>query len=311
MEYTFTGQASYMDDPITSETTEGFGLMFFNARWLDPQLGRFAQADSIVPGGVQGLDRYAYVNNNPLRYTDPTGHRNCEEDGYNCPGDKITHRPTYNNPDYSDWFSGNYSGCTLCHYAHAQGKPILTNSELATANQNFREWFAVGNTPIVATAAIMSGPALGPSVYNLAGVTCLSSPVCVTLTGAAGGAGASGTPARLSRVIQAKHVPVAESLAKPGDEYAFVTAAEDIASINTSRELSHRLFTLNQETGKLIEGPFAVLEFNTPSSGLASPVFWSYLGFSPGGYTLGGAREYLLPNIMLTELQNLVIRIVP
>jgi len=27
-----------------------------------------------VPGGVQGLDRYAYVNNNPLNYTDPSGH---------------------------------------------------------------------------------------------------------------------------------------------------------------------------------------------------------------------------------------------
>ena len=48
--------------------------MFYNARWYDPALGRFAQADSIVPGGVQGLDRYAYVNNNPLRYNDPTGH---------------------------------------------------------------------------------------------------------------------------------------------------------------------------------------------------------------------------------------------
>jgi RHS repeat-associated protein len=74
MEYTFTGQMSYMDDPITSETTEGFGLMFFNARWLDPAIGRFAQADSIVPPGVQGLDRYAYVNNNPLNYIDPSGH---------------------------------------------------------------------------------------------------------------------------------------------------------------------------------------------------------------------------------------------
>jgi RHS repeat-associated protein len=74
MEYTFTGQASYMDDPITSETTEGFGLMFFNARWLDPAIGRFAQADSIVPSGVQGYDRYAYGNNNPIKYTDPTGH---------------------------------------------------------------------------------------------------------------------------------------------------------------------------------------------------------------------------------------------
>ncbi len=48
--------------------------MFYNARWYDPALSRFAQADSIVPAGVQGLDRYAYVNNNPLRYTDPTGH---------------------------------------------------------------------------------------------------------------------------------------------------------------------------------------------------------------------------------------------
>jgi RHS repeat-associated protein len=74
MEYTFTGQASYMDDPITSGTTEGFGLMFFNARWLDPAIGRFAQADSIVPPGVQGYDRYAYGLNNPSRYTDPTGH---------------------------------------------------------------------------------------------------------------------------------------------------------------------------------------------------------------------------------------------
>lgn len=70
-----------MDDPTTSGPPEGFGLMFYceaslwdNARWYDPAIGRFTQADSIVPPGVQGLDRYAYVNNNPLQYTDPTGH---------------------------------------------------------------------------------------------------------------------------------------------------------------------------------------------------------------------------------------------
>ena len=33
--YTFTGQASYMDDPTTTSATEGFGLMFYNARWYD------------------------------------------------------------------------------------------------------------------------------------------------------------------------------------------------------------------------------------------------------------------------------------
>ncbi|MBL8092343.1 MAG: RHS repeat-associated core domain-containing protein, partial [Anaerolineales bacterium] len=69
--YTYTGQYSYVSD---------FGLHFYNARWYDSSLGRFAQADSIMPGGIQGYDRYAYVNNNPIRYTDPSGHR-CAGDG--------------------------------------------------------------------------------------------------------------------------------------------------------------------------------------------------------------------------------------
>jgi RHS repeat-associated protein len=79
--YTFTGQYSYMDDPAPS-ASQGFGLMFYVSRWYDPSLGRFAQADSIIPPGVQGLDRYVYVNNNPVRYNDPSGHKICTDDGY-------------------------------------------------------------------------------------------------------------------------------------------------------------------------------------------------------------------------------------
>jgi RHS repeat-associated protein len=75
-----------MDDPSTSGVTEGFDLMFYNARWYDPSLGRFAQADSIVPAGVQGYDRYAYVNNNPVNLTDPSGH--CAVNGDNWCIDK-------------------------------------------------------------------------------------------------------------------------------------------------------------------------------------------------------------------------------
>ncbi len=39
-------------------------------------IGRFLSADSIVPqpGNPQALNRYSYVGNNPLRYTDPDGH---------------------------------------------------------------------------------------------------------------------------------------------------------------------------------------------------------------------------------------------
>lgn len=62
--------------------------MFYNARWYDPQLGRFAQADTIIPlqtQGTQAWDRYAYVNNNPLKYTDPSGHQICMDTGW-CGG---------------------------------------------------------------------------------------------------------------------------------------------------------------------------------------------------------------------------------
>jgi len=55
------------------------GLMFYRARWYDPALGRFAQADTIIPGAGNPLawDRYAYVNDNPVRFTDPSGHIPC------------------------------------------------------------------------------------------------------------------------------------------------------------------------------------------------------------------------------------------
>jgi len=71
--------------PSASVTNKGFtgqdhisdlGLINFKARLYDPKLGMMMQADTIVPDGpvVDSLNRYAYVYNNPLSYTDPTGH---------------------------------------------------------------------------------------------------------------------------------------------------------------------------------------------------------------------------------------------
>ncbi len=53
-----------------------FGLYYYGARWYDPALGRFVQADTVIPEasqGVQAWDRYAGMNNNPVRYIDPHG----------------------------------------------------------------------------------------------------------------------------------------------------------------------------------------------------------------------------------------------
>jgi RHS repeat-associated protein len=45
------------------------GLYYYNARWYDPGLGRFITEDPIRDGS----NWYVYVNNNPLRFVDPSG----------------------------------------------------------------------------------------------------------------------------------------------------------------------------------------------------------------------------------------------
>ena len=60
-------------------------LVDMKARWYSPQLGRFISADSIIPDPLnpQSFNRYSYVLNSPLNYTDPTGHAvDCGDDCY-------------------------------------------------------------------------------------------------------------------------------------------------------------------------------------------------------------------------------------
>ena len=44
-------------------------------REYDPKLGRMLSADPFVPDptATQSFNRYSYVRNNPLSFTDPTG----------------------------------------------------------------------------------------------------------------------------------------------------------------------------------------------------------------------------------------------
>jgi RHS repeat-associated protein len=69
---------------IQSNNTRGFtghemldavGLIHMNGRVYDPTLGRFLSADPNMqfPKNMQNYNRYSYVVNNPLSYTDPSG----------------------------------------------------------------------------------------------------------------------------------------------------------------------------------------------------------------------------------------------
>jgi RHS repeat-associated protein len=51
------------------------GLVYMGARFYLPGVGRFLSADTIVPDPMnpQQFNRYSYVLNNALRYTDPSG----------------------------------------------------------------------------------------------------------------------------------------------------------------------------------------------------------------------------------------------
>jgi RHS repeat-associated protein len=71
-DYTYTGQRE----------ESALGLMYYVARWYDPHIAHFVQADTIVPGAGNpaAWDRYGYVMYNPVKYTDPSGYNPVGDD---------------------------------------------------------------------------------------------------------------------------------------------------------------------------------------------------------------------------------------
>jgi RHS repeat-associated protein len=57
------------------EHLQSIGIIHMNGRLYDPKLHRFLQPDNYVqdPYNTQNYNRYGYVLNNPLKYTDPSG----------------------------------------------------------------------------------------------------------------------------------------------------------------------------------------------------------------------------------------------
>jgi hypothetical protein len=76
---------------------------------------RFVQADTIVPepGNPQSLNRYAYTLNNPLKYTDPSGHRACEDDPKSCQPQSTPHPSSYYVNVYDIIFEGNWENADI------------------------------------------------------------------------------------------------------------------------------------------------------------------------------------------------------
>jgi len=77
---TYTGSVPNLTDTTDKGYTgqqqlDAVGIIHMNGRAYDPQIGRFISADPTIPDPLysQSFNRYAYVNNNPLSATDPSG----------------------------------------------------------------------------------------------------------------------------------------------------------------------------------------------------------------------------------------------
>ncbi len=65
------GRYGYTGEEIDTET----GLVYLRARYYDPALGRFISPDPFLGRLAEPItqNRYVYVKNNPLGFTDPSG----------------------------------------------------------------------------------------------------------------------------------------------------------------------------------------------------------------------------------------------
>ena len=73
----------WMNQAASAKQTQWFhgkeldatGMQYFGARYYDPEIGRFTSIDPVgfQEGNLHSFNRFAYGNNNPIKYKDPDG----------------------------------------------------------------------------------------------------------------------------------------------------------------------------------------------------------------------------------------------
>jgi RHS repeat-associated protein len=157
----------------TGQRLESYiNLYWYGSRWYDAQLGRWIQPDQIVPDsqGVQAYDRYAYVNNSPVNYTDPSGHMmtQCGADNEECGASLAQINYETQRYYYENCSSGYGGGCP--DYTE---DIIFTGLGLVTAGAGEPVVDAVGGFLYTSTS----------STLLTIGAWCTASPTCGRLLG--------------------------------------------------------------------------------------------------------------------------------
>ncbi len=125
---------------FTGQRKDGTGLLYYGARYYDPQTGRFTSPDSVAPGkgNPQARNRYSYVLNNPLKFVDPTGHcfanaQNNEERAENGQCNK-----------YISWLKGWGIDVDPANYANWESSQLEAGWQGALRMSNTLGWLTDG-----------------------------------------------------------------------------------------------------------------------------------------------------------------------
>lgn len=175
-----TADWSQDEDPPAGQlrgTSRGFtghehlddtGLVHMNGRVYDPELGRFMSADPIVqaPEFSQSYNRYAYVFNGPLSFTDPSGY-SCTgsliDDSVGCvhnwsaPGPNANPRPSGDSVDFEKWLQGGLTAQSAVWYGQSKGFGYI--HAVVTGTRTYSDGGSAGNRSV----SNMLGGSFGPS----------------------------------------------------------------------------------------------------------------------------------------------------
>jgi len=172
------------------EHLDSFGLIHMNGRVYDPLAGRFLSRDPIIDGlfSSQGPNGYAYVWNNPLNRTDPSGfdgdvttpkiYRTGAGCDYGC-GPVFVSRPT-----------GSVAHAAIAHRV-VNKRPQAIDGNLSTVggSSSARNFFGTPSADAARQRLIAAGAFLGGTAGAVAAAGC---------TAGSGGVCALGAPAMIA-----------------------------------------------------------------------------------------------------------------
>lgn len=232
------------------------GLVYMQQRYYDPTAARFMSLDPVVTDANTGqsFGRYHYANNNPYGFTDPDGRAGIEINcyTYSCQdiGPTVERAVNETSKAVDSFWTGAYG----------------QQSQISFNNGNYG--YAALQVGMGTVYGLMNIATLGEAGAVISAGRVLLGKALAADVAAKGIA--NSVPSTMARVIP--NGTAATTLGRPGASDVFVTGASDIAGM-TSKQIAQRLTIAESPAG------FKVIEFATPRSGVASPMFRSDPGF--------------------------------